>query len=574
MKHAIAAQPLDQIAPNGLDRLVAELMLLGSVFMAGLLCSGWLGLWFGISVTSWHLPVVALGVVVLARQRRGSAAVALLILILAFGVSVLGARAMFDGSWDGMVYHQLAIVAFRDGWNPTVDPHLLDWLTKQTNVPAFVVQALGDDSLAGDSIWSNHFPKGAWVMASIVAKATGSLDSGKAFQLFLPCVAAACLWRGLRTAKLTHAMSAICALAALASPVAIVQLGTNYVDGLLASALVMLIGASLAWMNERRTIDLVPLVFGVMLAANLKFSGAVYAGMLALMALFVPFAAGWRPNRAQLAVLGAGIGALILVSAQTYGHNVVAHGHPLYPLYPMDTAEIMRDQVASDFYERGRFAKLAASVFQVPSNSQTATPQALVAVPSLEHYRELTLAVDTRFAGFGSLFGWSLLPALACLLLGAVGISRLTTHRSSAVSVLLVIVWALLSMALNPEMWWARYVPQLWLLPVLAAALAWRAGWRRLAWGTVLLALLSAGLTLAFWLPRVQAEAKSVAWVWNRCTRVGNVPVLDVGPRIPGLFVLWAYARERGLTISTVAGADCPERWQVSIGIIEICPPR
>src|SRR5439155_21894790 len=57
----------------------------------------------------------------------------------------------------------------------------------------------------------------------------------------------------------------------------------------------------------------------------------------------------------------------------------------------------------------------------------------------------------------------------------------------------------ILSVIINPEFWWARYVPQLWFIPILEAIVLLIVGLKRV--GIILLgsALLGTALAFVFW---------------------------------------------------------------------------
>jgi hypothetical protein len=81
------------------------------------------------------------------------------------------------------------------------------------------------------------------------------------------------------------------------------------------------------------------------------------------------------------------------------------------------------------------------------------------------HKRELSAFSypDPKLGGFGPFFSGILLLSLALLLLG---LSKFKERRMFYVVILLL----LFSVLVNPECWWARYVPQFWLIPVLTAS--------------------------------------------------------------------------------------------------------
>jgi hypothetical protein len=75
---------------------------------------------------------------------------------------------------------------------------------------------------------------------------------------------------------------------------------------------------------------------------------------------------------------------------------------------------------------------------------------------------------DARIAGFGPLFSGALVTALAAVF-------RLLTLRDwdkKMAYPALMVAAAVLFVVFFPENWWARYVPQLWLVPAIIAAVA------------------------------------------------------------------------------------------------------
>jgi hypothetical protein len=85
---------------------------------------------------------------------------------------------------------------------------------------------------------------------------------------------------------------------------------------------------------------------------------------------------------------------------------------------------------------------------------------------------------DLESGGFGPLYG-------ASLLLGAIGLAVLWAHRSmrsAAALVLLAASCLVASMFVHAETWWARYVPQAWLLPLLVAVPSLASPMRSLRW--------------------------------------------------------------------------------------------
>lgn len=110
--------------------------------------------------------------------------------------------------------------------------------------------------------------------------------------------------------------------------------------------------------------------------------------------------------------------------------------------------------------------------------------------------------VDTRVAGFGPLSPWILLGSV--LLCGWMLIRRWKAGAAAQ----LIAAALLVTVFVNPEPWWARYVPQLWLVPFVFAVAGWLSRIRGLQAGALVLVLIcaiNAGKSGAFIL-QAQAE--------------------------------------------------------------------
>lgn len=99
-------------------------------------------------------------------------------------------------------------------------------------------------------------------------------------------------------------------------------------------------------------------------------------------------------------------------------------------------------------------------------------------------------STDTRIGGFGPWYGGCVLLALT---LGIFGWrSRSWAHNRAFVTVMISLV---LLIGINPEAWWARYVPFAWLLPI--AAWLWGRAQRLQKLSAMLLAAIVVNLAMS-----------------------------------------------------------------------------
>lgn len=562
---------------TGTDTLFLGFIRLSLLFLVSCLVLAWSGFLLGLPLTAWHLPLAALVAVVggvaqglavrlgsvpggdpgTARRAVLGTALAAVLVAAAVMAAVALARRMPDLSYDGNAYHLVGAIALRDGWNPLRGTGLLAWATQ---AGLYDPQAL--QGIANGGLWNDHYPKASWVLGAMVLKWVPDVQATSWLQSFGAVLAFAALRQGLRSLGLGAWATTLLAAAGAGSPIMLAQVWTNYVDGLMGSFL--LASAALLWRaHQQPQAHGVPLeaLLAALLAANLKFTGLVY-GVL-LLAVFLLLS---RPLRAHLAwlwrgrpVLLAGVLAgAVLVSWNPYGSNLVGHGHPFHP---MQQTDVMAGQADADFLVRGRWVKFwgAGTASLMPRAAWSGQAPVWAERPALWRYRDALRSADTRVQGMGPHFVL-LLPWCGLVAALALVLARRRHLLAQAGPVLLALggygAWVLACMLVNPEFWWARYLPQLWPLPLVLGLVPLLLRQRVLA--VLALApplLLSAGFALGLLdlLPqRQQQSAELLVRLGGGALRVSDAPSAD-----PFLFTLAAAARERGTQLERVPASQC-----------------
>ena len=416
----------------------------------------------------------------LARREgmRGLQRIAPPAALAIFAASLCLSATFFDMSWDGLWYHQTAIYQMAHGWNPLADP-------MRSFVPS-----LQD--------YVRHYAKGPWYVSLAILKTTGHIEWAKlstwmAWAAAFLAVTGAALEFGMRrrTAVLLATLVSL-------NPVVVCQLATYLVDGLLISYLACYV-AAVAASFRRRSLLLQGVVFAsTVLCINAKFSAIVYVSVFC-----AALGAYLLMRRRRLVLRFAAVQlATILLSIGVFGFNpyvtnAIHRGHPFYPWvgtakYP-SYAERGRDP--NDMYEtphnmlgHNRFFRFAYAMFGRPG-AQPFYPgkKAQLMRPFDVGWKDFQIFYfhDLRISGFGPLFSGAFLIAVA--LLGA----ALVRPGIPREIVLLLLGAVVVSLLTGLHMWWARYGPQLWWLPVIAVigglAVPGRRGVR---WGARVLALL------------------------------------------------------------------------------------
>jgi len=456
------AAHMSSSAPQGIWYTVAFALMLAMTFTWAICATGFL---FGATIGRWQAVCgFLLAALIVCRELPGARArwLGLSLLIGLLSAALLISALTVDSGYDGWTYHQPGVIALSHGWNPVVEPVFGDWWAPFGRSIGYPV-----NGPAIDILWTSVYPKALWILGAQAVVWGLPLDSGKYPELILIYVAGLTAWRALRLRGVPDAWAYPLSLLAALNPLCIVQATTFYIDGALGSCLAILIFSLLSYDLSRSRRDLVLALCAALIACNLKYTGPVYAALIVLpVALWWLYKRRWLARELQI----CGIAALLLAagSANPYFTNLKQFGSPIYPINAWDLEE---NQMSAGFLEEPSLKKLMISLsFSNLADRPTGDPasdernfSSPLQSRGLAEFKKFGSTADLRIGGFGPFFGLTLALSLvaACFLIrGAVGVTGFA----------LVAAGTLLSIVVNPHMWWARFVPQMWLLPVLVAA--------------------------------------------------------------------------------------------------------
>ncbi|TBL72447.1 hypothetical protein [Paenibacillus thalictri] len=510
--------------------VAAAFMVPALLFLTGLPMS-WADLWLaaGLAVAfAWFASkkLAAEGHMAVFAISAGLSA-----LLFVCGFIVCG--WFYDLSYDGQAYHQEAIIHLAEGWNPAYD--------KELAVPT------------GQSLWINHYAKAAEIAAASVYMATGHLEQSKLINL-LAIFASGLLSAGaLLALKPGNRISAwvVAALLAL-NPVSVYQSFTFYVDGLLGSLLLCLLALGCLAFVRPGWLTLTAYTLAMIMIMNIKFTAIAYAGVLTvalLVALYMSEQFGWLKRLFRIAAVGGIIGALI-VGYNPYVTNTLHYGHPFYPLAGENAIDVVKNFTPRNLERMNRFEQVAASYFAEPMGNDTAKKPTQFRWPFTFSAKELpTFAeTDVAVAGFGPLFSGALLLALLVL--------ALAFRRRPAIALAAggVIAALAVSSFINPAAWWARYVPQLWIVPLICVWLAFcLKGYRLLQGVGVALAVVIAANALL-----VSGSFVANQWAWSGQLRTQLAELKTVPQPVKAEFTYSWSNRERLKTFGIAFEEETP----------------
>ena len=350
----------------------------------------------------------------------------------------------FDLSYDGQTYHQEAIIQLAHGWNPFYED-----VAPEAHPCYHLI---------------NSFSKGSWIAAAALYKITGTIEQSKAFNfllmfasLFISFAAALCF------NKITLKTAAILSILLSFNPVSICQSLSFYVDGQLSSLLICL--ASLAYLLFSRwdkTIILV-IALNIIMALNVKFTGVVYGSIfiLGLLSYFFLYGKAKFGSRVLILSVFSILVGICFIGYSPYIRNTLRHGHPFYPLLGPRSVDVVTSNVPGNFLGMNRFERLFLSIFSKSGNVWKPAVSTLKWPFKVSRSELNTFGFpDTRVGGWGPLFGGAIIISIVILLI-AFGIDLPKTKMAAWASLLIII-----SIIPNWESWWARFSPQLWMMPM------------------------------------------------------------------------------------------------------------
>jgi hypothetical protein len=374
-------------------------------------------------------------------------------------VSIAVSAWYFDLSWDGQWYHQTAIYAIARGWNPPADP--------------------AREFFPHLQLWVRHYAKGPWYVAAALYAMAGHIEWGKCTTLLADAAMGLSVFAAGIDAGMRRRRAAAVAFVVAMNPVVMSEMTTFLVDGVMIGFLVVAAAAVFSGLRKPQPVVVWTGMLATVVCVNAKLTGLVFA-------CFV-FAAGWvwcAVRRRPWLLRYSGWTALALfLGASVFGYNpyvtnMLRWRHPFYPV--LGTAKFpsltQQGKEGIELYEtpknlmgRSRFERLAYATFGRPGNAPYYNQRNAelmwpftARTPDLFYYRYH----ETRISGFGPFFSGALVLA-TCL-----GVWFLTQRDRPRWLMILMASTVMASLLISLHLWWPRYGPQLWLLPIVPAAFA------------------------------------------------------------------------------------------------------
>ena len=357
---------------------------------------------------------------------------------------------IYDFTWDGQAYHQLAILMFSEGWNPY-------WDAEEINTYY-------------DDIWVYGYPKAFWIFSTAIYEITHNILIGKSYNLILTVSTFLLCLETFKIYLQSHKIFILSiSLLTTFNPVVICQLFTYYIDSTLYLLMIDMLMISFLWVKRKDKFFLFVLSVIIILMCNTKFTGAVYAVIIGLT-LLVIFYYYYFPLLKKIfnTMLISGIIGIFVIGYNPYITNFIRHGNIGWPIMGDNKIDIVTPQGPKDLVSENRIKKLFISNNSYAHNDNKSTP--VLKLPGqISKYEYLVYsAPDVRIGGFGPLYNIIFLYTIImmCIIL---------FNKSIRGKEKILVVGLVMSLLSNPECWWARYIPQLYFLSIITIIISYKA---------------------------------------------------------------------------------------------------
>lgn len=454
-----------------------------------LMCS--VGLLMDLPVSVWQFPLGCTLTLIanfyaekffIGEKINGFIKSSAAILALVAG-SILFASCFYDISFDGQWYHQQVAIDMKQGYNPAyqtlqvpADEQLTDnannWCMGAGN-PVLNNIKPTTPPVNLKYLNMNYFSKGTETIAASIYLLTNRIETGKAVNIILLIASFfLCLALLYKVDKIGTLSKWLLAFIMAFNPITINELLSFCVDGFMGSLLLCLLAAFCLLLLEDNRYYLLLLGIVLMITVDAKYTGLVFAGMYCVGFLIVLLIFKNKAPLKKIIITGiiATVVGIFCCGFNPYVTNFVKKHNVFYGL------DETRDEIARKtpplFLGLNRFEKLFLSLSAHQDNpaSNTTPNSKLPKIPFTFNKTDIYEGIDseTSRSGFGPMFSGALCVAIVLFVIGLVYYRKTNAFKLAGAALLIIIS----TIIIMPDSWWARFVPQLWLVPIIILVMA------------------------------------------------------------------------------------------------------
>lgn len=274
----------------------------------------------------------------------------------------------------------------------------------------------------------------------------------------------------LKIGRIKWFYALLIAIAAAFNPIVVNQLFSYYLDGAVGALLLILLVVFInILINKTDLSEYFSLAAVLIILINLKFTGLVYAGLFGFaFFIFLLFKKDYVILYRFLGfAVPTGLVAVILIGFNPYIKNTLENGHPFHPLAGKNKVDIISINIPVQLKDANAAEKFLASTFSRSDNfdNRNESDRIKFKIPFTFNIEEVKAFASEgiRLGGFGVLWSGIFILTIVMCILNFFSVKG----KNDRVYLMAFVATVLVSVFINPESWWARYVPQFWFLPVI-----------------------------------------------------------------------------------------------------------
>lgn len=354
-----------------------------------------------------------------------------------------------DISWDGTTYHQASIISLKLGLNPIYD-NVENFMRSQKYV------------FESSIVYVENFLKFVEIIGANIYYCFEKIELTKIVNFIFLLIAFCYSCYSFKNFGFTTFKSIIFSIVFTYNPVCIYQMLSNYVDGIFYYCFLIML---FAMINYIKGFDKLKSLY-ILMVSTVLFSNIKLTGLFTALILYLIFLVCYR-SKELLKVFVISLALILFTGINPYFTNIAQHRNPFYPIVKESffdaNREFMKTSYPLGFENKNRFEKFLFSTFAVSKNlspliQSNDVPR--LKVPFTLSGDDPFIFEDMRLGGFGYFFSGILLSSLL--------ISIFLRFKNGEDKKIFWTIMAVLIISVlgNHEAWWARFVPQFWLVPL------------------------------------------------------------------------------------------------------------
>ena len=360
------------------------------------------------------------------------------VVIFLFLISFIFANSLIDTSFDGRCYHFTLENLFKLGYNPFYN-----------NIKSFA----NENNIFYNLLFVSSYPNALEVIRANFYLIFQNMEASKIVNYLLAFGGFFYSFYFFLN-KLNKLKSAVLSICVLLCTISVCQLSTKMADFCLYYLFLFQL-FSILLINKKKDIktNVCVLIMASVLSIATKYTGLLNSVIIFFVWLI------FKRNK-DIIKIGAIVGFLsVILCAQPYLANMIKHKNPFYPSIGHNKLDFMTKQNPKEFKNKPYLYKFIRSTFSATSDARMnnpQTPKLYYKIPFSAKYDMPYGAEEMRINGFGHLFSG--------IFIISIFLTLIQIFKKKGLFALSAILASLL---LNPICWWARFVPQLYLLPIM-----------------------------------------------------------------------------------------------------------